>query len=291
MEKGFSMYHPMTIASYYMAVVGTTIFVMHPVYMAISFCGASAYEIYLNRRKGVIHVCAMIPIFLLTSLINPLFSHRGMTRICYFPTGNPLTLESVIYGLASGFMIVTVILWFSTFNKVMTSDRILCICGRIFPTVGMVFGMVLRFVPMYVKQARKVSEANEMLGVKYIGKLRKIKQGFHTFGIMITWSLENAVTTADSMRARGYGQGVRSSFSLYKVELRDRLVIFITVLLTAMQMFLFISGLVDCVYYPRFYMVGLKNAGAYICYGILCLLPVIISVKEDMVWLRLQSKI
>lgn len=285
------MYHPITNAIYYVAVIGTAIFVMHPVYMLISFFGAGLYEIYLNRRKGIYKVCAMIPVFLLTALINPMFSHKGMTLLCYLPTGNPLTLESILYGLASGFMIVTVILWFSTFNTIMTSDKILCICGRLLPALGMVVGMVLGFVPMYVAQAKKVTKANEMLGVKHTGRGRKIKHGLNTFGIMITWSLENAVTTADSMRARGYGTGRRTSFSLYKFEMRDAIVILMTVVLSGIQILLFVLGIVDCVYYPMFHIVGLNKAWAYISYGVLCFIPIIISIEEDIVWARLQSKI
>lgn len=291
MEKGFSMYHPITNAIYYMAVIGTAIFIMHPVYMAISFLSAAAYEVYLNKGKGLRKVCGLIPVFLLMALINPLFSHRGITLIFYFPTGNPLTLESILFGLGSGLMIVTVILWFSTFNAIMTSDRILCICSRVFPALGMVVSMVLRFVPMYANQSKKISQANEMLGVKYTGRWRKIKQGMHNFGIMITWSLENAVITADSMRARGYASGKRTDFTIYKFEIRDVLFIVVTIILTAIQVILFFKGIVGYSYYPMFKIKGVENIGAYVCYGILCLMPVIISVKEDVVWRRLKSKI
>lgn len=291
MEKGFSMYHPITNAIYYMAVIGTAMFVMHPVYTVISFFSAAIYEIYLNKRKGIVTVVTMIPVFLLTSLINPLFSHRGMTLLCYLPTGNPLTMESILYGLSAGLMIVTVILWFATFHTIMTSDRILCICGRIIPSLGMVIGMVLRFVPMYANQAKKVSQANELLGVRYRGRWGKVKQGFHSFGIMVSWSLENAIITADSMKARGYGAGKRTVFSVYKFGIRDIIFILVTVVLTVMQILLFGLDFVGCIYYPRFYIMGAGNFAAYFSYGILCLMPMVVSIQEDMIWNRLQSKI
>ncbi len=40
---------------------------------------------------------------------------------------------------------------------------------------------------------------------------------------MITWSLENAIETADSMRSRGYGLPGRSAFSIYRMDSRDKL--------------------------------------------------------------------
>lgn len=38
---------------------------------------------------------------------------------------------------------------------------------------------------------------------------------------MLTWSFENAVETADSMRSRGYGLKGRTSFSIYRMSRRD----------------------------------------------------------------------
>lgn len=155
MKEEFGRYHPVVNMIFYMAVLGIAMFVMHPLFLIISFLAAASYEIYLNRGKGIRLVLGMIPVFLLTSLINPLFSHRGMTLLCYFPTGNPLTMESIIYGMATGMMIVTVLLWFSTFHVVMTTDKILCLAGRMLPSFGMLLSMVLRFIPKYANQTKE----------------------------------------------------------------------------------------------------------------------------------------
>jgi energy-coupling factor transport system permease protein len=39
--------------------------------------------------------------------------------------------------------------------------------------------------------------------------------------ILLTWSLEEAVQTADSMKARGYGSGKKTSYIPYRMEKRD----------------------------------------------------------------------
>ena len=36
---------------------------------------------------------------LLIVLVNPVFNHEGMTILTYFPWDNPLTLESIVYGI------------------------------------------------------------------------------------------------------------------------------------------------------------------------------------------------
>lgn len=39
--------------------------------------------------------------------------------------------------------------------------------------------------------------------------------------IVVTWALENALDTADSMKSRGYGLPKRTAFSLFRFTLRD----------------------------------------------------------------------
>ena len=38
---------------------------------------------------------------LLAAVVNPAFVHQGVTILTYLPSGNPLTLESILYGLAA----------------------------------------------------------------------------------------------------------------------------------------------------------------------------------------------
>ena len=40
---------------------------------------------------------------------------------------------------------------------------------------------------------------------------------------MSTWSLENAIETADSMKSRGYGLPGRTAFSIFRFDRRDKL--------------------------------------------------------------------
>ena len=41
------------------------------------------------------------------------------------------------------------------------------------------------------------------------------------FSAMISWALENAIDTADSMKARGYGLPGRTAFSIFIFDKRD----------------------------------------------------------------------
>ena len=43
-----------------------------------------------------------LPVLLLAALVNPAFNHAGVTILIYLPSGNPLTLESILYGRGGG---------------------------------------------------------------------------------------------------------------------------------------------------------------------------------------------
>ena len=80
---------------YFVLVIGMTMFLNHPVCLGISLVGALAYSIYLKGKKAVrFNLAYMLPLLVITALINPAFSHQGVTILAYLPSGNPLTLES-----------------------------------------------------------------------------------------------------------------------------------------------------------------------------------------------------
>ena len=71
----------------------------------------------LNGKSAIkFNILYMIPVLIVTAIINPIFSHEGITIIGYFNTGNPITLESIVYGICSSIMFISVILWFSLFK-------------------------------------------------------------------------------------------------------------------------------------------------------------------------------
>ena len=127
----FSKYHPLVNFFYFTLVIGFSMALNHPLAQGISLVCALIYAVQTEGAKAALFGLKWcLPMFLLTAFINPAFSHEGMTILLYFPTGNPLTLESILYGLSSGVMIATVILWFLNFNRVITSDKFIYQIGR-----------------------------------------------------------------------------------------------------------------------------------------------------------------
>ena len=161
----FSGYHPTINFLYFALVLLFSMCLMHPVYLAISLTGALAYDIYLKGRKAVrFAAMGLLPMAAVAALVNPAFNHEGATILTYLPSGNPLTLESMLYGVAAAVMLASVVLWFSSYNEVMTSDKFVYLFGRVIPALSLVLSMALRFIPKFKAQMQTVSEAQACIG-------------------------------------------------------------------------------------------------------------------------------
>ena len=130
----------------------------------------------------------------------------------------------MLYGAAAAVMLASVVLWFSSYNEVMTSDKFVYLFGRVIPALSLVLSMSLRFIPKFKAQMQTVSEAQACIGrdTKNGSVLRRVGNAVRIFSILVTWSLENAIETADSMRSRGYGLPGRTAFSIYRFDDRDK---------------------------------------------------------------------
>lgn len=267
---------------------------MHPVCLGISFISSLVYSIYLRGKKAVRFLLVfMLPMMLLAVVVNPAFNHEGATILTYLPSGNPLTLESITYGIAAAMMLASVVIWFTCYNEVMTSDKFVYLFGRVTPALSLVLSMTLRFVPKFNAQIEVVSEAQRCVGrdISNGNILQRAKNGLTILSIMITWSLENAIETADSMKSRGYGLPGRTAFSIYRFDSRDRAVL---LWLLFCGVYIISGWTTDGVYFRYYPTIKGMELSAFpvslmLIYLALCLTPVILNVKEDQRWMRLQS--
>lgn len=289
MRDSFSKYHPFINLIYFVFVIGFSLVLTHPLAQGLSLVCAIAYAVSVNGKKSVIFLLKYcLPMVLLTAFINPVFNHEGVTTLLYFPNGNPLTLESILYGLSAGSMIVTTLMWFSSFNRVMTTDKFIYLFGKVIPALSLVLSMSLRFVPKFKSQMQTVTEAQRSIG-RDVGSgslLERTKTAVHIFSIMITWSLENAIETSDSMKSRGYGLKGRTAFSIYSFDKRDKSVL---VWLSFCGLFVIVGVILDAFgfrYFPdiRYAAFDMTTIPFYCVHFALCITPVILNYKEERKW-------
>ncbi len=294
--KEFKTYHPLVNFIYFVAVIGLGMFLMHPVCLIISLVTAFSYSVMIKgKRAALFGLLAVVPMMLVTAFLNPLFNHQGLTVLAYLPDGNPLTLESVAYGIAAASMIGAVICWFSCFNAIVTGDKFMYLFGKVIPSLSLVISMTLRFVPRFREQYRKVSMAQMGLGNKMSdGNLfRRMKRGVRVLSAMVTWMLENSVETSASMKCRGYGLPGRTSFSLYSFTRRDFCALAFLLLIVSWIVICYAGGGLYFSYFPMMISAekSVLSVGGFAGYLLLCAMPIYIEVKERMRWNVLKSKI
>ena len=292
----FKSCHPIVNFLYFFLVIGFTMFLMHPVSLGITlFCAVLYTFVLKGKRKALKSMGVAVFVILFTAILNPLFSHYGVTVITYLPTGNPLTAESCYYGIAAGVMLSSVLLYFSCSNMVLTSDKFTYLFGRIIPKLSMVFSMILHFVPTLISRLKEISAVQKTLGrdISKGGIIKRVKCGIKILSVLITWSLENAIETADSMKSRGYGLSGRTSYTIFKLEKRDKLMLLSMGILSAVILWGILSGKLNYSYFPVLYTEKLSflSLCMHTAYLFLCLTPVLLEWRETVRWNVIKSKI
>lgn len=292
----FAGYHPAVNFLYFTLVLLCSMCFMHPVCLAISLCCAFVYSVTLNGKRALrFNLLYMLPMMLVAALVNPAFNHEGATILTYLRSGNPLTLESIAYGMAAAAMIVAVICWFSCYHAVMTSDKFIYLFGRVIPALSLVLSMTLRFVPRFRAQLKVVAAAQQCIGrdVSSGGVLQRARCALAILSVMITWALENAIDTADSMRSRGYGLRGRTAFSIFRFDGRDKKAL---CAIGGTGLYVLAGTLAGGLYWR--YFPSLKGVplaafpvSVFAAYFTLCITPVIIEAWEERQWKLSQSRI
>ena len=282
--KAFSDYNPITVFVTLMCAAGVCMFSTDPVLLLLSLMGAAAL-FFARHGFAAWRSCWWYSlIFLLSLVLNPLFNHNGMT-VLFVLNNNPITLEALCFGAVMGAMIVGVMWWFLSFSGIMSSDKLLYIFGSVSPKLALILSMTLRYVPLFRRQAVKTHQAQKALGLYKEDSIPDtLRGGLRVFSVMVTWALENGIITADSMTARGYGLGKRSSFSIFTWTSNDLLLLFLSLLLGGVSLWGISNHAIA--FYPKFVIppLSLSIFAGYLAYSLLIILPLIIHAKEAIQW-------
>ena len=291
MKNSFAGYHPGVNFLWAALVLTGAMALRHPASLVIGLACALCWSVRLGGSQAVrFALRAMLPLVAVTTLLNPLFSHAGATILCYLPGGNPLTLESILFGLSAGLSLVTVILWFSGLTRVLTGDKFMVLFGKAIPALSLVLSMAMGLVPRFKRRLEQVAR-----GQKAVGRdpaqgslLQRARKGLRVLSILVTWAMEDAIQTADSMRGRGYGLPGRTAYDPVPLTRRDRDALWFLGLLGGFLLCLGAQGAFQWQYYPVIYGVGLNawSLTAEVCYLVLCAFPLLLDWWEEKLWDR-----
>lgn len=290
----FASFHPIVNVVFFVVAVGITMFSMSPYFLALTLVFSLAYSILLKGKKSVkFNIIIGCTTLILSVFINTFFTHNGDTVLFYINT-NAITLEAMIFGIASGILLISIIVWFTCFNVIMTSDKLIYIFGKAAPVLGLTLSMIFRFVPLLKNRFAEISMGQKCMGrgSGTGGIVSKIRQLVKEISILIAWSLEASIESADSMEARGYGLKGRTEFFLYRISKRDLVALAVMAVLAIPVVMGCFMKITNMYYYPKIGWPPLESetAALMICYGLFLAMPLMIDIFGERRWRQLDLK-
>lgn len=223
MESGFRGYHPYVLFFYYLYVGSLVMYFNHPLFLLTALIVLIVINLSHDRGKAL---KKWLPILLIMGtimiLLNPFLVSRG-TNILFYFRGKQVTLEALMYGITMSLSLISILILFISFNLILNGNKFLFIFSRILPRTAFLTMLSIRFVPLLKARLDEINSVQRIRGMTMTsGSLReRARSGMLIIQILLTWSLEEAIQTADSMKSRGYGTGKKTSYIPYQMEKQD----------------------------------------------------------------------
>ena len=161
---GFEACHPAVNFIFFAAAIYGAVSFKHPVFLAIAYVCAFVYSIKRCGKRAVIFSLCLLPLILAFALYYSSYHHFGVTVLRQNFIGNNLTVESFVYGLVIGLRFATLCMWLEAIFRVVTSDKVVYLFGRVSPRLSLFLTILLRFIPRVGREARKINLAQKGIG-------------------------------------------------------------------------------------------------------------------------------
>lgn len=285
--SGFRSLHPAPLLAYYAGAALLSMMLLHPVFLGSSVLFWIALNLTYGSRENMLRTLILfMAAGAVLFVFNPLFSRQG-EHVIFLLGNRPVTLEAIGYGATLILSVLSVLFAFMSYRLVVTTDKFVYLFGGMWPKGTLLLVMAMRFFPLLQDRLRIVTRVQRAKGVSLRrGTLRERgENGMRLLQALLGWSLEEALQTADSMKARGFGTGPRSAYAAYRMRLRD----WTTVLWLTAAFLVCLTGWFygygRLTFYPSLEPLRLQSA-EQVCYAVFLLYlgtPIIVDGKE---WLR-----
>lgn len=281
----FSKFHPVVGFSFFIFIIILTVCIKNPVYLISSFLLSFIYNLKIAGKSTFTNLKYLALLVLFAGVFNFIFCHYG-SMVVFTAFDYDFTFECFFYGILNGVMLSAVILWFSSYSRVITSEKFMALFGNFAPNLTLLFSMVLRFIPLMVKTSEDIKDSALGMGKEIKG----VKNAITRFSALVSISLEKSIETADAMKSRGFGEKKRTSYNRFSFNYKDGLLLALLICLFSLiiiSQIIKINGF-SC---ENGLVFSKINYVFYILFFVMCAVPVIIDAVEDLKWLYLKSKI
>lgn len=294
MNYGFRSFHPFVLFTYYFAAIISIMINRHPFFLFSTVLLLILFNWTVDKGKTLKIWFRFLLLFsILLFFIHPLLNHRGQ-RVLFYVFHEPITLESVFQGAINGLTFLAIMLLFITFSRVLDAEKFLFLFGKAFPKWGMLAMLAVRFVPLFRLRMQDILAVQRARGITVTsGTVReRMKNGFLLVHMLLTWSLEDGIQTADSMAARGYGLEERSRYNPYRFLSADCIATGVLTGLLLLSIYgswlgdgvLTLSPVIEPVFLDG------REWVFFIVHCSLIGFPLIVDIKEEALWLYWKRK-
>ncbi|MDF2856432.1 MAG: cobalt transporter [Neobacillus sp.] len=288
MENRFERFHPLVSFLFYAGSLALIIFMLHPVFLIIGFLVIFAINYAHDRLKGIRSwLWLFLSMGLLITILNPLFNERG--RYVLFEVGqHKVTLEAITYGGMNALSMLGIIALFVSYNVIMKPNKLLFLFSKFLPQFAILLMLTMRFIPLMKRRLKEISVIQKSKGITVsTGKwMTRVQTAMLYIQTLLTYSLEEAIQTADSMKARGYGQGPRSTYDFFRFRRMDVFAIVYLLIIFAGTLFGRFSGYGYLTIYPMMesWQLSLLDARTLIFYLLFLSFPLFVEVGAMVRW-------
>jgi len=205
------MNHPSAWLIWALSAAISALLIRNPLYLVI--IGLAAWLVFTSAGrdsgqergwKGLLKLGVFV--WLLTIPFNALMIHQGSHILFRLPpdwplVGGNITLEAVLYGMASGLALWVLLLVFAALNTAIDTSQLLRLTPSFLYQAGVVASIALTFMPQMLLSAKEIREAQQIRGHRF----RSWRDSLPLFVPLLTTGFERAVLLAESMESRGFG--------------------------------------------------------------------------------------
>lgn len=180
----------------------------NPLYLLIADLILIIFQIWITPAGSRVFSATLrlgTTILLLSTFLNMVISRFGETVLFRLPDsipllGGPYTLESMIYGLTNGLILIGIFSLFTILNRVVSVRSLMRLIPQAFHPMAVITSIAITFIPASQKQFQAIREAQSIRGQE----VKKIKDWLPLIIPMLIGGLERAMQIAEAMTARGF---------------------------------------------------------------------------------------
>ena len=216
-----------SVAAWSAACLFIVLFTTNPAYKVTVLAAAIASlaaDAGRKRMRGLL--IAVLLIAAIATTLNFVSAHLGTTTLFALPQaipalGGTYTLEALTAGISGGITVATAIVAAAPFSLMLASHDVMDALPKSLSRTGAGIAASLSLVPSVAASFVQVTEAQRLRGWRPRGP----RSWAEVIVPVVLTSVEGSIQLAESMEARGFGSGPRTSLKASQLKRNDWLLI------------------------------------------------------------------